>query len=99
MNIEFINTAKSTKSGFYHKTELYIDSEFILECKCNYINRTWESYPYQSVMKDALYEAIESEILREKNLKGIKRLTKQLRETIVKESTLIQALTNKRNSL
>ena len=99
MNIEFINTAKSTIGGFYHKTELYIDSEFILECKCNYINRTWESYPYQSVMKDALYEAIESEILREKNLKGIKRLTKQLRETIVKESTLIQALTNKRNSL
>ena len=99
MNIEFINTAKSTRSGFYHKTELYIDSEFILECKCNYLNRTWESYPYQSVMKDALHNAIESEILREKNLKGIKRLTKQLRETIVKESTLIQALTNKRNSL
>ena len=99
MNIEFINTAKSTKSGFYHKTELYIDSEFILECKCNYLNRTWESYPYQSVMKDALYNAIESEILRKKKLKGIKRLTKQLREAIVKESTLIQALTNKRNSL
>ena len=99
MNIEFINTAKNTGSGFYHKTELYIDSEFILECKCNYLNRTWESYPYQSVMKQSLSNAIESEILREKNLKGIKRLTKQLRETIVKESTLIQALTNKRNSL
>lgn len=99
MNIEFINTAKNTRNGFYHKTKLYIDSEFILECKCNYLNRTWESYPYQSVMKEALYEAIESEILHEKKLKGIKRLTKQLRETIVKESTLIQALTNKRNSL
>ena len=99
MSIEFINTAKSTRNGFYHKTELYINSEFILECKCNYLNRTWESYPYQSVMKKALYEGIESEILREKNLKGIKRLTKQLRETIAKESTLIQALTNKRNSL
>ena len=99
MNIEFINTAKNTRNGFYHKTELSIDSEFILACKCNYLNRTWESYPYQSVMKESLYEAIESEILREKNLKGIKRLTKQLREAIVKESTLIQALTNKRNSL
>ena len=99
MNIEFINTAKSTRSGFYHKTKLYIDSEFILECKRSYLNRTWESYLYQSVMKEALYNAIESEILREKKLKGIKRLTKQLRETIVKESTLIQALTNKRNSL
>ena len=99
MNIEFINSYGKTRNGFYHKTELYIDSEFILECKCNYLNRTWESYPYQSIMKDALYEAIESEILREKNLKGIKRLTKQLRETIEKESTLIQALTNKRNSL
>ena len=99
MNIEFINTAKNIRNGFYHKTELYIDNEFILECKCNYINRTWESYTYQSVMKESLYKAIESEILREKNLKGIKRLTKQLREAIVKESTLIQALTNKRNSL
>ena len=99
MNIEFKNSYGKIRSSFYHKTELYIDSKFILECKCNYINRTWESYPYQSVMKQALYNAIESEILREKNLKGIKRLTKQLRETIVKESTLIQALTNKRNSL
>ena len=99
MNIEFINSYGKTRNGFYHKTKLYIDSEFILECKCNYLNRTWESYPYQSVMKGALHNAIESEILREKNLKGIKRLTKQLRETIVKESTLIQALTNKRNSL
>ena len=99
MNIEFINSYGKTRNGFYHKTELYIDSEFILECKCNYLNRTWESYPYQSVMKGALHNAIESEILREKNLKGIKRLTKQLRETIVKESTLIQTLTNKRNSL
>ena len=99
MNIEFINSYGKTRNGFYHKTELYIDSEFILECKLSYLNRTWESYPYQSVMKEALYKAIESEILRKKNLKGIKRLTKQLRETIVKESTLIQALTNKRNSL
>ena len=66
MKIEFKNSYGSTRSGFYHKTELHIDSEFILEC--NYINRTWESYPYQSVMKDALYNAIESEILREKKL-------------------------------
>lgn len=99
MKIEFKNSYGSTRSGFYHKTELYIDSEFILECKCNYLKRTWEAYTYQSVMKDALYNAIEVEILREKRLKGIKRLTKQLKETIVKESTLIQALTNKRNSL
>ena len=99
MNIEFKNSYGKTRSGFCHKTELYIDSKFILECKLSYLNRTWESYPYQSVMKQALYNAIEREILREKNLKGIKRLTKQLRETIVKESTLIQALTNKRNSL
>ena len=99
MNIEFKNSYGKTRSGFYHKTELYIDSKFILECKLSYLNRTWESYRYQSVMKQALDNALESEILREKNLKGIKRLTKQLRETIVKESTLIQALTNKRNSL
>ena len=99
MNIEFKNSYGKTRSGFYHKTELYIDSKFILECKLSYLNRTWESYRYQSVMKQALDNALESEILREKKLKGIKRLTKQLRETIVKESTLIQALTNKRNSL
>lgn len=99
MNIEFKNSYGKTRNGFYHKTELYIDSKFILECKLSYSNRTWESYRYQSVMKQALDNALESEILREKKLKGIKRLTKQLRETIVKESILIQALTNKRNSL
>ena len=97
--MEFINNYGSTRNGFFHTSKLFYNSELLSEVRANYLNRTWESYPYQSVMKQALYNAIESEILREKNLKGIKRLTKQLRETIVKESTLIQALTNKRNSL
>lgn len=66
MNIEFKTVMVKQEVCFHHKTELYIDSEFILECKCNYSNRTWESYPYQSVMKQALDNALESEILREK---------------------------------
>ena len=99
MNIEFINTEKKTKSGFYHKTKLYIDSEFILECKRSYLNRTWEAYPYQSAMKQALANAIEVEIQNEKQKRGIKRLTKELRELIARESSLINALKEKRESL
>ena len=97
--MEFINNYGTTRNGFFHTSKLFYNSELLSEARASYLNRTWESYRYQSVMKQALYNAIESEILNEKNLKGIKRLTKQLRETIVKENTLIQALTNKRNSL
>lgn len=90
--MEFKNEYKNTRNGFCHISELYNDGKLISVAKRSYLNRTWESYTYQSVMKDAVHNAIEEEILAQKSLRGIKRLTKTLREDIVSNSELIKQL-------
>lgn len=62
MKIEFKNSARNTRSGFAHDTEVSIDGEFVHKTSAHYINRTWESYTYQSVMKKALDELIDEEV-------------------------------------
>ena len=97
--LEFINNYKSTRSGFSHTSKLLYDSEVISEAKASYLNRTWECYPYQSVMKQAVRNAIENEIAEEKSKRQIKRLTKSLREQIETESELITLLKDKLKTL
>jgi hypothetical protein len=97
--MEFVNNYGVTRSGFYHKSKLYFNGELLSEARASYLNRTWESYTYQTVMKDAVRNAIENEILAEKSKRQIKRLTKSLRETIETESELIQLLKEKLNTL
>lgn len=97
--IEFKNEYKSTRSGFQHISKLYLNNELLTVAKCNYINRTWEVYSFQSSMKKAVSQAIESEISQEKIKRGIKRLTKELKENIVNTSTTIQQLREKYKNL
>jgi hypothetical protein len=97
--MEFKNEWKKTRSGFAHITKLFNKGNLLVEVKCNYLNRTWESYRFQSSMKQAVHVAIENEISVEKTERGIKRLTKKLREEIVNESKLIQQLKEVQKSL
>ena len=97
--MEFINNYGSTRSGFFHTSKLFYNNELLSEARASYSNRTWECYPYQSVMKQAVRNAIENEIAEEKNKRQIKRLTKSLREQIETESELIQLLKEKLKSL
>ena len=97
--MEFINNYGSTRSGFFHESKLYFDNELLSSAKLSYLNRTWESYPYQSVMKQAVRNAIDNEIAEEKSKRQIKRLTKSLRQQIETESELIQLLKEKLKSL
>lgn len=57
---EFVNESGNTRCGFYHKTSLFKsngDSSWkVSERKVNYLNRTWESYRYQTSMSCALSE-------------------------------------------
>jgi hypothetical protein len=69
-----------------HKTRLYINDNFVGEHKVRYINRTWESYQYQSCMKGVLWNYID-ELLKEyiqayKDANGVERLTKGLKEEL-----------------
>lgn len=48
--------ASNTRNGFKHTATLMVDGRDTgHEVKCNYLNRTWEAYTYQSV----LYKLVE----------------------------------------
>ena len=79
---EFCNEFGGTRNGFYHKTILKDkNGNEIAENKINYLNRTWESYTFRTVMKSCVYALIENkfdDFLRlAKEKYGIKRLSKE----------------------
>ena len=82
---EFINEYGGTRNGFYHKTILKDkNGNEIAENKINYLNRTWESYTFRTVMQNCVYTLIENkfvDFLRlAKEKYGIKRLSKEKKE-------------------
>jgi len=51
-DLQAICETKNTRNGFKHEaTLLFKGGETTFKAKCNYINRTWERYQYQSVLK------------------------------------------------
>lgn len=52
---EFFNESGSTRYGFYHKSKLFINGCFVDTNKCNYLNRTWERYMFQTSMRGCIY--------------------------------------------
>lgn len=86
----FVNTSRGNRSGFVHETELFKDGIYRIGTnKCQYYNRTWECYTYQSVMKGLVYD-----LMREvkeawehnwKNEHEVKRLTATKKELMEKE--------------
>jgi hypothetical protein len=92
--MEFKNEYKSTRGGFSHTSHLYDGDRLVSIGKCNYLNRTWEVYTFQSSMKKAVAIAIEQEIQKQRQLQGIKRLTKEKRQEIVDYSSIINQLKN-----
>ena len=69
-----------SRSGFSHTCSLIKEGKLLSEAKLNYFNRTWESYTYQSVMREAVWKLIiqkEKEFLDEyKKENGLSRLNK-----------------------
>ena len=69
-----------SRSGFSHTCSLIKEGELLIEARSNYLNRTWESYTYQSVMREAVWKLIiqkEKESLDEyKKENGLGRLSK-----------------------
>lgn len=82
--IMFINSWRKNYSGFVHESELQVDGCYYGKAKCQYYNRTWESYPYQSVMSNLVYNLadertveLKKEFLEEN---GWKKLTADRKE-------------------
>jgi len=97
--MEIVNEYKSTRNGFTHVSKLYRNNALVCEARCHYLNRTWESYTFQSSMKKVISMAIEKEIAEQKRFQGIKRLTKALRQDIINYSSWINELKTKYESL
>lgn len=79
--------AKSWRNsrGWGHECDLYIDGDLYNTVRIRYYNRTWEAYPYQSVMIKCL-ESYRNELLdrqddRFREKFNVKRMTKKLRES------------------
>lgn len=99
MEITFINNFVSTRGGFRHETLLSIDSTIVRKSVCRYLNRTWESYPYQSVMKYALDEEIDAEIERMKDAYRLETGRKRVSKDLVFTNDYVEALRKKRSTL
>lgn len=78
----FENVARGNRSGFTHDSELRVDGK-LFHSHAQYYNRTWEPYPFFSVMCGALYEyksQIESKLKKEfLELRGYKRMGPKLK--------------------
>lgn len=96
MKIEFKNSYRSTRNGFAHDTKMYIDGILEMENSAHYLNRTWESYAFQSVMKQAVYLRIEQErnklVHEYKEANNKQRISKDVKESLTNE--LIETLKN-----
>ena len=67
-NIEFVNESANTRHGFKHITHMFVNGCNIGTHTSYYLNRTWECYRYQTVMRGCVYDIIEE---RTENLKSI----------------------------
>lgn len=46
--------SEKTRNGFRHRATLVVDGTAVDETKANYLNRTWESYEYESVVNSLI---------------------------------------------
>ena len=86
---EFVNSSRNTRNGFAHDTRLFKDNYEIGRATCNYINRTWECYRYQTSMQRCINNIVENRYNRfienYKAKNNIKRMTAEKRMTADKE--------------
>lgn len=75
------------RDGFSHTCDIYKNGRHLVSDRRHYINRTWESYRYQSVMLGAVqYELnyiVQNAINKYKEANGITRLVKARREKVL----------------
>lgn len=84
-----VNETWETSRAWGHKSTLVAPWGEVESRKVKYINRTWESYKYQTCMSGLLSSILENDlkdyITREKENKGITRLTSLQKDMIKAE--------------
>lgn len=84
--IELFCDSRNTRNGFAHDARLFVDNMPWGEGHCYYLNRTWESWTYQSVCIEACGNVMASrkDWLKDnyKYENKISRITKKHREAL-----------------
>lgn len=79
-----------------HTATLFRDNRELTKSRIRYLNRTWEYYRYQSVILDAIYEAIkrrQSRLVEDYKLStGAIRTTKHTKEKLFNKDEEINEL-------
>ena len=52
--MEIQAVSEKTRNGFRHVAKLYVDGQEVDKATAHYLNRTWESYEYESVIHDLI---------------------------------------------
>lgn len=87
-NYTFVCESHSTRNGFKHTCTLFACDSLYPEASatCHYLNRTWESWTYQSVCCKVVNQIIEREKKRTvdcyKRLNNVSRISSELRKQI-----------------
>lgn len=69
--------SEDTRYGFRHVADLRVAGHgFVLEAKCCYYNRTWESYEFQSVLYAVAEKAEKQKVLSAEDIALIKDFAK-----------------------
>jgi len=58
-------TAKGTRNGFYHRATLMINGRESINSRVSYLNRTWESFRFQTVIHCLLDKMVKQGIISE----------------------------------
>lgn len=55
-NFKFYCESERTRNGFNHKCTISMNDVDMKKSTVHYVNRTWESYPFRTVMQNTVYE-------------------------------------------
>lgn len=53
-HMEIVAESEKTRNGFRHVAKLFVDGREVDSSKANYLNRTWESYDFESVVNNLI---------------------------------------------
>lgn len=85
-----------TYNSWGHKATLFKGDCELTHSRIRYLNRTWECYQYQSVILDAIYDAIklrQTRLVDDYKLQAnVMRMTKNRKENLYKDDTELQEL-------
>lgn len=96
-NYKIVAESWETYKSWGHKATLFKGDNELTNSRVRYLNRTWECYQYQSVILDAIYEAIKRRQTRlvddYKTYNNVVRMTKRRKEDLFNNDVWLSELT------